>query len=102
MIFLVLYGIQNRGFIVLEADNKLRTKPVLRMDPYSFGCLGSGSVLGCRSGSRSMEIDQHFQIYLVSCLSKRLLYFRRYAFLTYYQVWIYFSCEILSFCDFKV
>ncbi len=28
----------------------------------------------CRSGSRSMEIDQNKQINLVSCLSKRFLY----------------------------
>jgi hypothetical protein len=41
------FYIQNR-FIVLEADNKLRTKPVLwiRILRYLFGCPGSGSVLG--------------------------------------------------------
>jgi hypothetical protein len=45
----------------------------------------------CGSGSGSMEFDQ---INLVSCLSKRLLYLRRYGlFLTYY-ITIFFMKKV--------
>jgi hypothetical protein len=39
------------------------------------------------SGSKSMEIDQNLQINLVSCLSNRVSYPRRYVFgpTTYFQ-----------------
>jgi hypothetical protein len=50
------------------------------LDPRCFGCPGSGS------GSRGMETDQNLQINLVSCLSKRPLYLRRYHFFTYHQL----------------
>jgi hypothetical protein len=42
-----------------------------------------------------MEIDQNLQIHLVSCLSRRLLYLRRDAFLTYYLLKVYFSLKII-------
>jgi hypothetical protein len=50
------------------------------MDPLSFGCPGSGLVLGIQ-----IRIQEHgnvpkLQINLVFCLLKRLLYLGRYVF----------------------
>jgi hypothetical protein len=39
-------------------------------DPHSFGCPGSGSVLGMRIRIQSMEIDQNLQIDLVYAFQK--------------------------------
>ncbi len=50
---------------------------------------------GSGSGSRSMEIDQNYQINLVSCLSNRLWYLRRYVIwpITYYILKEYFHVK---------
>ncbi len=58
-------------------------------------------------GSREAdpEIDQDLQVILVSCLSKRLLYLRRYRYvfglITYLTAYLlYFSCKNSTFCVF--
>jgi hypothetical protein len=43
------------------------------MEPHSVGCPGSGSVLECVSGSRSMEIDLNLNINVISSTLKRIL-----------------------------
>jgi hypothetical protein len=50
------------------------------MDSIHMDVLGPDPYWEYVSGSRSMEIDQNLQINLVSCLSKRLSYLRRYVF----------------------
>jgi hypothetical protein len=50
------------------------------IDPHLFGCSGTGSILGMRILSRSMENDHNLQINIVSCLLNRLFYLRRYVY----------------------
>jgi hypothetical protein len=70
----------------------------IHKEPHSFGCLGSGSVLGMgiRIQEHGRKIDQKLQINLVFCLSKRLLYRLKYVFLliTYFK---YFFIQKLKF-----
>ncbi len=63
---------------------------VLDQDPYCE----------CGSGSRSMEIDRNLQIDLVSCLSKQLLYLRRYRmFFDLLPTLSIFFMKKSTFCD---
>jgi hypothetical protein len=66
-------------------------------DALSFGCPGSGSLLECGTGSRSMEITKNLQLKLVSCLSKRLLYFRIYVFFPITYLTYIFHVRIFNF-----
>ncbi len=53
---------------------------VVDPNPHSFGCPGSGSVLGMRIRIQEHENRLKLQINLVSCLWKRLVYIRTYVF----------------------
>ncbi len=54
--------------------------PDLDPDPHSFGCSASGSVLGMRIRIQDHGHWPKLNINLIFCLSKRLLYLRKYTF----------------------
>ena len=56
----------------------------------------------CGSGSRSKEINQNKQVNLISSLSKKLLYQRRYVLRPITLLKVYFLCKNFTFCDGKV
>ncbi len=74
------------------------------VDPEWFGCPGSGSVLRMCIRIQEHGIWSKLTINLVSCLSKCLLYLRRYryVFFTFIFFKYIFHVKNSTFCEFKV
>ncbi len=76
---------------------------VVDSDPHSFGCRGSGSVLGIRIRFQEHGNWPKFTNkpgFLLSKAFVRYQYLLRHIFLTY--LLLYFSCKNSFFCDLKV